>query len=160
MINVLALGAGIALIVVVLSDAFATIVLPRRVNRRFGPSRLVLLIAWRCWSGLARRLPGSVGWEGIGRQSEFLGLFGPLALLGLVGFWAGGLILGFALVIWGCGTPLIGPAAGPNFGTVLYLSGTTFFTVGFGDVTPASGLGHALAVVEGGTGFGFLAVVI
>ena len=80
-----AVVAGLGIILVVLSDAFATIVLPRRVNRRFSPSRLVLLVGWRCWSALARHLPGAVGREGAGRQSDFLSVFGPLALLGLVG---------------------------------------------------------------------------
>jgi hypothetical protein len=56
--HIVAVAAGVGIIVVVLSDAFATIVLPRRVNQRLSPSRLVLLIAWRFWTGLARHLPG------------------------------------------------------------------------------------------------------
>jgi hypothetical protein len=158
--HIVAVGAGLSIIVVVLSDAFATIVLPRRVNRRFSPSRLVLLIGWRCWTALARHLPGGDGREGVGRQSDFLSIFGPLALLGLVGLWATGLVVGFALLLWGIQGPIAGTTADEDFGTLVYLSGTTFFTVGFGDVTPTSGIGRALAVIEGGTGFGFLAVVI
>ena len=45
--HVVATVAGLSVILIVLSDAFATIVLPRRVNRRFSPSRLVLLVTWR-----------------------------------------------------------------------------------------------------------------
>src|SRR5215213_11219658 len=158
--HILAMVAGVSIILVVLSDAFAAIVLPRRVNQRFSPSRLVLLVGWRCWSALARHLPGGVGREGAGRQSNFLSVFGPLALLGLVGLWAAGLVVGFALLLWGSQPPVAGAAAEEDFGTLLYLSGATFFTVGFGDVTPTNGIGRALAVIEGGTGFGFLAVVI
>ena len=158
--HIVAVVAGLSIIAVVLSDAFATIVLPRRVNQRFSPSRLVLLIAWRCWSRLARHLPGGVGREGAGRQSDFLSIFGPLALLGLVGLWATGLVVGFAVLLWGIQGPIAGTADGEEFGTLIYLSGTTFFTVGFGDITPASGVGRALAVIEGGTGLGFLAVVV
>jgi hypothetical protein len=158
--HVVAVVAGLSIILIVLSDAFATIVLPRRVNRRFSPSRLVLLVGWRCWSALARHLPGAVGREGAGRQSDFLSVFGPLALLGLVGLWAAGLVIGFALLLWGSQSPTSGAASDGDFGTLVYLSGATFFTVGFGDVTPTSGIGRALAVIEGGTGFGFLAVVI
>ena len=40
------------------------------------------------------------------------------------------------------------------------MSGTTFFTLGLGDVTPATTAGRVLAVTEGGLGFGFLGVVI
>jgi hypothetical protein len=45
-------------------------------------------------------------------------------------------------------------------GAVLYLSGETFFTIGYGDLAPREGLGRFLAVTEGATGFSFLAVVI
>jgi len=42
----------------------------------------------------------------------------------------------------------------------LYLSGETFFTIGFGDLAPLAGLGRFLAVLEGAMGFSFLAVII
>src|SRR5262249_31799064 len=42
----------------------------------------------------------------------------------------------------------------------LYFSGTTFFTLGYGDLVPTGALGRALSVIEAGIGFGFLAVVI
>jgi hypothetical protein len=48
----------------------------------------------------------------------------------------------------------------PSFMTDIYLSGTTFFTLGLGDVVPRSALARALVVTEAGFGFGFLAAVI
>jgi len=36
----------------------------------------------------------------------------------------------------------------------------TFFTLGYGDVVPAQGIGRSLAILEAGLGFGFLALVI
>jgi hypothetical protein len=42
----------------------------------------------------------------------------------------------------------------------LYHSGETFFTLGYGDVTPVTYVGKLLAVAEAGIGFGFMAVVI
>jgi hypothetical protein len=42
----------------------------------------------------------------------------------------------------------------------LYLSGVTFFTLGFGDVTPVNPLGRMLVITETGLGFGFLAILI
>jgi hypothetical protein len=48
----------------------------------------------------------------------------------------------------------------PGFWTDVYLSGTTFFTLGLGDVVPRSELARALTVAEAGFGFGFLAAVI
>jgi hypothetical protein len=47
-----------------------------------------------------------------------------------------------------------------GFATLLYLSGSTLFTLGFGDVTPVSGVARALSVIEAGMGFAFLGVVI
>jgi hypothetical protein len=47
-----------------------------------------------------------------------------------------------------------------GLGGYVYFSGVTFFTLGYGDVTPIGTAGRALAVIETGLGFGFLAVVI
>jgi len=47
-----------------------------------------------------------------------------------------------------------------SFGTYLYMSGTTFITLGLGDVTPLTGMGRFLAVAEAGMGFLFLAMII
>jgi hypothetical protein len=74
--------------------------------------------------------------------------------------WATGLVAGFAMLHWGLRVPLnVAPGSVP-FSTYLYLSGTTFFTLGLGDVTPLGALGRALVAVEAGTGFGFLTGVI
>src|SRR5207253_11271954 len=42
----------------------------------------------------------------------------------------------------------------------LFMSGPTFFTLGLGDLPPHSVLARLTTVVEAGTGFGFLALVI
>ena len=40
------------------------------------------------------------------------------------------------------------------------MSGTTFFTLGLGDVVPRGATGRFLVVIESGMGFAFLALVI
>ena len=61
---------------------------------------------------------------------------------------------------WGLESPLnVAPGSAP-FSTYLYMSGTTFFTLGLGDVTPMGAPGRALVVFEAGMGFGFLAALI
>jgi hypothetical protein len=90
----------------------------------------------------------------------FLIIYGPLSLLMLLGSWLMGLIFGFALLNWSLDTPLHAPDPDVSLGTYMYLSGTTLFTLGYGDITPAAPLGRTLAVIEAGVGFGFLAVVI
>ncbi len=47
-----------------------------------------------------------------------------------------------------------------NILTYLYLNGTTFFTLGLGDITPNSELARVFLLIEVASGFGFLALVI
>jgi hypothetical protein len=70
------------------------------------------------------------------------------------------MVLGFALIFYAIGSPFNDPAQSANFHTDLYVSGTTLFTLGLGDVTPHSPLTRFLLILECGTGFGFLAVVM
>ncbi len=70
------------------------------------------------------------------------------------------LILAFALLQWGLASPLSAPEKPVSLGTYLYLSGTSFVTLGLGDVTPGSGMGRFLVTAEAGTGFGLLALII
>jgi voltage-gated potassium channel Kch len=56
--------------------------------------------------------------------------------------------------------PLNAPDKTISFTTYLYLSGTTFFTLGLDDVTPLPGAARLLVVIEVALGFIFLALVI
>lgn len=138
---------GTALILVVLWDGFEAMVLPRRVTRRVRLTRVFYRTMWRLWSGLgaAPRAPR--------RRERFFSYFGPLSMLMLIAFWGVGLIAGFALLLWAAnartGLPL-----------TLYMSATTFTTLGIGDVTPHNPVARALTAVEAALGFGFLALVI
>ena len=151
---ILACIAGIALILVVLWDAFETIVLPRRVTRRVRLTRLIYRFTWAPWRALARRMRKTP------RREGFLSVFGPLVLFALLGIWAILLVLGFALIQWGLGSKMTVPYGHPGFGTDLYMSGTTFITLGLGDVAPRTSEARALTVIEAGTGFGFLALML
>ena len=91
-------------------------------------------------------------------RTGFLSAFGPLSLFVLVVLWAVGLIFGFALVHWSIGTAL--SATDTAFGTYAYFSGTTFFTLGYGDLVPTGTAGRVLSVAESGLGFVFLAVIV
>jgi len=152
--HVLAMLVGILIIILTLVDGFETILQPRRVTHRFRFARAFYRGTWRAWRFVAMRF--AVG----KRREAFLGVFGPLSLLGLFASWIFGLILGFALIYWSRGFPLHAPESQIGFPSYLYLSGTTFFTLGYGDITPLTPFSRALAVVEAGMGFAFLAVVI
>jgi hypothetical protein len=74
--------------------------------------------------------------------------------------WAVGLVAGFGVLHWSLGTSLNPRDAQATVGSYLYFSGTTFFTLGYGDVTAVGTLARVLAILEAGLGFGFLALVI
>src|SRR4051812_4892921 len=93
-------AAAVALIAVVFLDAFEVMILPRRVRHSFRLSSLFYRSAWVLWRAIACSLPAGR------RRNGFLSVFGPLSLFGLFGLWAGGLIVGFALLHWSLGTPL------------------------------------------------------
>ncbi len=146
--------AGVALIGLILGDGFETVLQPRRVTRRYRLARLYYQSIWMLWRGVALRIASSK------RREAFLSIFGPLSLLTLFMIWVTGLVLGFALVQWSLALPMRAPDASPTLFTCFYMSGTTFFTLGFGDITPITTLGRMLSVVEAGLGFGFLAAMI
>lgn len=150
----LAAIAGLALLCAVLWDTFETIILPRRVTRGFRITRSYYRYFWAVWARIARWMPA-----GRVRQS-YLSYFGPLSLLLLFAVWVAGLILSFGLLHWAAGSAVNTQGGSPGFLSDIYLSGTTFFTLGIGDVTPRSGLARLITVIESGTGFGILAIVI
>src|SRR6266849_2487387 len=149
-----AFAAGVALFLIVIWDAFEAIILPRRVTRRFRLARLFYRTTWRTWKFAMRFVPSKKSREAL------LSFYGPMSLLFLIAVWAVGLVLGFALMQYGAGSALVVTGAQPRFTTDLYFSGTTFFTLGLGDIVPRSGFARALVVTEAGFGFGFLAGII
>ncbi len=153
MATLAAIAVGLAFVGVGLWDAFESVVLPRRVSRRVRIATSFYRLTWRPYAALASRFRDD-------RREAYLSFYGPLSLILLVGVWAVVLVLGFALLHWAVG-PAVSISDGQgDFGVDVYFSGTSFFTLGLGDVVPRTGVARALTVVEAGTGFGFLALVI
>jgi hypothetical protein len=152
--SIAAILGGLAIIWVVLRDAFETVVLPRRVTRNFKLTQWFYRRTWIPWRKFAGRI------QKVSRQQGFLGYYGPLSLILLMAFWASGLIFGFALVQRGIGGHEQLSGEPLTFGKIIYHSGETFFTLGYGDIVPTSGAARALSVIEAGMGFAFLGVVI
>ena len=151
---ILATLTGVVLIGWMLLDAFEAVIVPRRVVHRFQFARYYYRTIWPPFRAVALAIRGSK------RREALLSWFGPLSLLGLFGLWILGLVFGFALLNWSLGTPLRPPGVHSDFLTYVYLSGITFFTLGYSDVTPVGPVGHCLTIAEAGIGFGFLAVMI
>jgi len=88
---------GVILVLVILWDAFETVVLPRRVARRLRITGIYYRVLGDLWWGIAERLRNTR------RREAFLSFFGPLSLIMLLMTWASGLVLGFALIHWEVG---------------------------------------------------------
>ncbi|MCU1299925.1 MAG: hypothetical protein JWQ87_209 [Candidatus Sulfotelmatobacter sp.] len=153
-LNIPAIVSGLFIIGVVLLDAFETVVLPRRVTRQFRLTAWFYRRTWIPWQRIAAHIKTPA------RQQSFLGYFGPLSLIMLLAFWAAGLICGFGLLQYGIGGHEQLAHEPITFARILYHSGQTFFTLGYGDILPISTMARVLSVFEAGMGFAFLGVVI
>jgi len=151
--QILAAVFGLLLIGLIVWEGFETIILPRSVTRALRVTRGFYRVLWPVSAKIAKRMPK-------GTRSLFLSYFGPLSLPLLLVLWAMMLILGFALVQWALTGGITHVPGMSHFGAALYQSGVTFFTLGYGDVTPRTNLARFIAVTEAGIGFAFLAVVI
>lgn len=152
--HVFAAIAGIVCLWTVLLDAFQTIILPRRAIGRFRLTRLFYIATWRPWVFFARRMRHER------RRETVFSYYGPLSLILLLVVWAGVMVVGFGLIYFAVGSPFNDVAQHPSFASDLYVSGTTIFTLGLGDVTPHSAAARVIVILESGTGLGFLAVVM
>jgi Ion channel len=145
---------GVLLLTAILWDAYVTILLPRRLPSDIRVSRLVLRSLWMAWKAIGARMRVR------SERELFLSFYAQLGLIALFGIWALGLMVAFAALQWAIGSHLVGPSGIAGLAADLYMSGTTFFTLGLGDVVPMSTPARILTVLEAGIGFGFLALVI
>jgi hypothetical protein len=159
-LQLLALIGGLVCCLTVFLDAFQTIILPRRATGRFRLTRMFLVATWQPWRTVAE-------WSHSNKRREYIySIYGPLSLILLLLLWAVLLILGFGLFYFAMGTPFtdvmgVQTAAGlSRLRTALYVSGTTMFTLGLGDVVPHSLGARTVVICESGVGLGFVALVI
>jgi Ion channel len=145
---------GLVIWLAVIWDGFATIVLPRTVAPMRRLSGRFYRWSWRSWAVVGRRIgPG-------GLRLSFLAVYGPISVMLLLIIWAGLMILAFAMIYHGLG-PRFQAASGPiGFGALFYMSASTFLTLGLGDVTSADPIGRLFVILESGTGYLFLGLLI
>jgi Ion channel len=153
-VRVLAVAAGVVCLLTVLLDAFQTIILPRRATGRFRLTSVFYLLTWRPWRWLAGKLRDRQ------KRETVFSFYGPMSLLVLLMIWAGSMMIGFALIFYSLGSPWHDAERRSDFQSDLYVSGTTIFTLGLGDVTPLGVWPRAFVILESGTGLGFLAIVM
>lgn len=146
--------AGIACLLIALLDAFQTITLPRRAVGRLRLTRIFYIVTWSPWVFVAQRIRHPRK-----RETAF-SFYGPLSLILLLAVWAAAMVLGFALIFYAMGTPFHDASRVARFESDLYVSGTTLFTLGLGDVLPQGQGARVLTILEAGSGLGLLAVVM
>jgi hypothetical protein len=151
MLKAILITGSALLILLILHDAFEVMLLPRRVKSRIRLVRYFFRITWSFWSGISRGITFTDS------RHSFLGLYGPLSMVILLCVWAVGLIAGFGTLYWALD---LGRAVRTSWPDQLYFSGSSFFTLGYGDLVPRTDVAKVLAVAEAGTGLGFIATVI
>jgi hypothetical protein len=105
---------------------------------------------WRILTRTTDRVPDEL-------RGAMLAWGAPIMIVGILVFWAGLLVVGFALLA----LPMIhdstffavheAPGASP-LEDALYESAVTFLTIGYGDIVPIHWLPRALNVIQGGLG--------
>ena len=145
---------GVVCLFAVLLDAFQTIILPRRATGRFRLTRLFYRVTWSPWVFFTERLGD------LRKRESVFSYYGPMSLIFLLAVWAGAMVVGFALMYYALGSPFNDLMGQAGFRSDLYVSGTTLFTLGLGDVTPRSAWAREIIILECATGLGLLAVVV
>lgn len=153
MIRIAAAFFGFVLIAGSLQDAFEVVLLPRRVERRVRFMHYFFRMTWAVWSRLGKILPTGI------RREGFLGIYGPLSMVLLFACWAISIVIGFGFLQWALQVKAVG-AMGHALTSQLYLSGDTFFTLGYESLAFRTDLSHILIIIEAGTGFGFIALMV
>lgn len=144
--------AGCAILLVMLHEVFQAVVLPRpSVYRVPLASQLLTRRLWRAWRWLGSRRHQD-------KRENFLGIFGPAALLVLLAFWSLSLVLGYGLVFDGLRDQL--KPSPPGFGTSLYFSGATLLPLSYGTTVPDGAAARLAVLAESATGVILVALVI
>jgi hypothetical protein len=147
-VHVLISLAGALLVLIVVSDAVATLVVTQGRSALWRPTRIWYTSTWRATRALAARLRFEGG-------ETALSLYPAVSLLGLLVLWLAGLMFGWALLYWGINFRITGTS---DFGTILYYSGTALLTPAFGTAHTATQ--RTLTLIETLTGLGTIALLI
>src|SRR5919201_2171955 len=155
LIPVLEVLAGLLVVVAILFDVFLAVVVPRRapnMGRMLRVSVFLIPGLWTVWRELGLRLSSSE------RREAFLGSFGSLAVVLLLGAWVAGLIAGYGLLLHALGSQL--RPAPQDLGTALYFAGVALLTLGFGDIVATEAPARFIALSAAANGLGLFALVI
>ena len=141
---------GFVLLATALADAIKTVVVARHAHNLPRITRLFFHASWAPYAAVARLIRSER------RRENYLGLYGPISLLLLLSLWACTAIVAFAMLQWAASLRLDG--ARSSLANATYFSAASFFTLGSSE--PQNLTSKYLMVLEAGTGFSFLGLVI
>ena len=150
----LSCALGLLIWIGVIWDSFATMVLPRTVAPMRRLSGRFYHGSWRLWASIGRRI------QTPDLRLSFFSVFGPLSVMLLLILWGFLIVFAFALIYFGLGSQFHANLGSLDFGSLLYMSGSTFLTLGLGDIISPHPLDRFIMIVEAATGFIFLGLVI
>ena len=148
--SVLAVIAGIAIVLSVLADLVNTLVTTTTSPWRWWLSRIIYRRTWLLTAAVGRRISDQQ------RRERVYSIYAPITVLGMLFAWVTQQVIGFGLIWWGIG----GVDGVESLFDAIYYSGVVFFTVGFGEVVPAGQVPRFGALIEAFTGVLTTALVI
>src|SRR2546427_3772140 len=131
---------GVLILAIALYDVFQSVVLPRPSVGKLRVAPWILRPLWVTWRWLGTRD------ERIDRRENWLGTFGPVGLIALLGFWALSSILGYALILDAIPSEIQPPPA--DFWTSLYFSAGNPLPLSFRENGPPRALGRFVFVAQ------------
>ena len=126
MIDTLSSAAGVVVIVVVASDIFRSLLVPRASSRRFRLGPILTAALFPLWQAIADRVPNADA------RQPLRASLAPLMLVLSLFIWAALLIFGFALIFWSERAGFESRLSG--FPDALYAAGLAFTTLGGADI--------------------------
>lgn len=142
--------AGVAVVLLVASDVFQSVVVPRPTYT-WRPSALISRTGWRIVGTMGMRITDSE------RREAVLGVYAPLLLVTLLIFWITALVFGFGMIFYALRGEL--KPEPQTYWAAVYYAGTSLLTLGFGDIIAQRGLARAISLAAAGLGLGTFAIV-
>ncbi|MDX2108082.1 MAG: potassium channel family protein [Candidatus Melainabacteria bacterium] len=144
---------GFAIIVMVFSDVFQSIIVPhyRPSAGRFS-AFLVSRLMWKPFCKIIETLPCK------GSHSTYLTLFAPAAMMTLLISWLALMITGFSILLW-AERAQIRPHL-KDLQEAIYFAATSVLTIGYGDVIAESVLARITIVAATSSGIILLAITV
>ena len=135
---------GVLILAIAFYDVFQSVVLPRPSIGKLRVSPWILRPLWATWRWLGTRN------SRIDLRENWLGTFGPVGLIALLGFWSLSSILGYALILDSIRGEIEPPPG--DFWTSLYFSASTLLPLSYGEILPIGVIARVVIVAESATG--------